>query len=52
MKASAVFKYTVAITYGIFVGKALGLITQGFILAATEDFRSKKDEPTSETETE
>lgn len=50
MKTSTLFKYTVAITYGIFVGKALGLITQGFILAVTEDLRSKKDESTAETE--
>lgn len=53
MKASTLFKYAVAITYGIFVGKALGLFTEGIVLAATDDMRSKKNEPESEkTETE
>lgn len=50
MKASTVFKCTVAITYGIFVGKALGLITEGFVRAVVDDWLDKEDKSESKIE--
>lgn len=51
MKAGKLFVCAVAITYGVFVGKILGVITEGAVLAATKDKVSDKEDE-SETETE
>ena len=48
MKASTLFKCTVAITYGFFVGKTLSLLTEGLVRAAVDNWLDSDDKSKTE----
>ena len=52
MKASKLFGCALAVTYGIYLGKALGAFTVGMLCAAADNSKATEDDSEPESKTE
>lgn len=52
MKASKLFGCALAVTYGIYLGKALGAFTVGMLCAAADSSKATEDDSEPESKTE